>query len=231
MEANDDVSGNFQANDTIVPLFGMKNEDLIFLGTAFFVGMHGLLATAAHVLGDFTSYKIGPMNGDVGLFDAVVVDQDDYRDLALLRVTNYVPKRALWPAFDVPFYPNQPLMTFEYGTTEVIGERISLNPATRLGNMTRQFKMLEILRGAGELAMELSFPALRGASGAPVIKAGSSSVWGVIVANHSSELLPHQIEKVIDSKNRVEETTRFMLPQAVAVNINHMKVMFNKHDH
>jgi hypothetical protein len=230
MEANDDVSGNLQANDTIVPLFGTKDDDFIFLGTAFFVGKHGLLATAAHVLRGFTHSKIGPMNSDAGLFDAVVVDQDDYRDLALLRVNSYVPKRVLWPAFDVPFYANQSLMTFEYGTTEVIGKRISLNPATRLGNMTRQFNMLDILGGAGELAMELSFPALRGASGAPVIKAGSSAVWGIIVANHSSELLPHQIERVIDSKNRLEETIRFMLPQAVAVNINHLKVMFNKHD-
>jgi hypothetical protein len=76
-------------------------------------------------------------------------------------------------------------------------------------------------------ALELSFPALRGASGAPTIY-NSDDMWGnantqivgIIVANASEHLLPAQIESVLYENNEAYEEVRFMLPQAVAVNAN-----------
>jgi hypothetical protein len=222
-------SSPFQPSEAIVPLLAGPASAPAFLGTAFFAGPNGLLATAEHVLTDDDDYLIAPSLGALGLFSARVVERDQRHDLALLKVADYSPSRHLVPMFDQPFYPNAQVMTFEYGTTQTLGDRISINPATRLGNMTRQHRALPLSRdGSGVDALELSFPALRGASGAPIVQSGTNGVWGVIVANVSSELLPHQIEIVVDQKNQIHETTKFMLPLAIAVNINHLEPAYRR---
>ena len=67
--------------------------------------------------------------------------------------------------------------------------------------------------------LELSFPALKGASGAPVLSNGSFELLGVIKANVGYELLPAQIESIHDQSGTVMEETKFFLPQGLAVNV------------
>ena len=67
--------------------------------------------------------------------------------------------------------------------------------------------------------LELSFPALKGASGAPVLSNASFELLGVVKANVSYELLPAQIESIQDEAGVVTEETKFFLPQALAVNV------------
>ena len=98
------------------------------------------------------------------------------------------------------------------------GTSITLNPATRLGNVTRDLDLTELYGPAGRRMLELSFPALKGASGAPVLSNGNFELWGVIKANVGYELLPAQIESVRDQSGTVLEETKFYLPQALAVN-------------
>jgi hypothetical protein len=63
--------------------------------------------------------------------------------------------------------------------------------------------------------LELSFPALRGASGAPVVEIRGTALFahGVIVANTEHHLLPAHIETVLDSKNQLLEERKYFLPQ------------------
>ena len=79
--------------------------------------------------------------------------------------------------------------------------------------------MLDQYGAAGASMLELSFPALKGASGAPVMS-GQFELWGVIIANVNHHLLPAQIETIYDDDGRVVEETQYMLPQGLAVHVN-----------
>jgi S1-C subfamily serine protease len=215
----------------IVPIFGMHegSEIGVFLGTGFFVGPEGLLMTAEHVVRDWQgSLAIVCMHDLRTTYAAKVIECDRGHDIALLRVDTYRPPNVLALAFDEAFHPNVQVLTFEYGTTTTNGNQITLNPDTRIGNVTR-LKDMSMLGPAGVSALELSFPALRGASGAPVMRADNHRVWGVIVSNVSYHLLPAQIESVLDEGNNFLEEIRYMLPQAAAVNIRHAREMFDRH--
>jgi S1-C subfamily serine protease len=102
-----------------------------------------------------------------------------------------------------------------------------MSPATRLGNVTRSMAV-DFLGAAGEDALELSFPALRGASGSPVLNQ-QLEVIGLVVANASYHLLPAQIESVIDEKNKVTEEIKYMLPQALAVNCKFIRAFIESY--
>ena len=123
---------------------------------------------------------------------------------------------------------NLPVVSTEYGTTRYKGSRIVLSPATRVGNVTRLITLSDLYGKAGEAMLELSFPALRGTSGAPVLSNDDFMLWGIIVANVSYHLLPAQIESVLEAEKVMSEETRFMLPQAVAVNVRHVRAIINE---
>lgn len=229
--ATDCTPAPFDPAERIVPIFGrsLAGEDGPFLGTGFFAGPDGLLMTADHVVRDWEgSFFIVCMKELTTTYLATVLERDSAHDLAILRVATYRPPSFLVLGFDEPFHPNVQLLAFEYGTTTTAGQQITLNPATRLGNMTR-IKDLPMLGRAGDGALELSFPALRGASGAPVMRADNYHVWGVIVSNVSYNLLPAQIESVLDEGNNLFEEIRYLLPQAAAVNIRHARDMYDRH--
>ena len=219
-----------QPAHVIVPILAMRPNGEIaqFLGTGFFVGADGLLMTADHVIRDWEGPLAIACVSDLSrTYAARIVEQDGPHDIALLRVESYRPPSVLTLAFDGPFNSNVPLLALEYGTTKTAGREITLGPATRLGNMTRMMNM-EMLGPAGIDALELSFPALRGASGAPVMRSDNYAVWGIVVANVSYHLLPAQIESVLDEDNNIFEEVRYMLPQAAAVNIRHAREMFGR---
>lgn len=76
--------------------------------------------------------------------------------------------------------------------------------------------------------MELSFPALKGASGAPILSNDSFHLWGIIIANVDYHLLPAKVESVLDNKNDIYEETHYMLPQALAVNVMHVRQLLSQ---
>jgi hypothetical protein len=228
--------------DVIVPIFGwdFPGETLPhFLGTGSIIGDGSILLTADHVTKDAPG-RVGFFHLDnlSKPYQVELIERDQPHDLALFRTNEYRPEHPLELAFEEPVHTNNTLMTFEYGTTRTEGARIDLNPATRLGHMTRMIDLTETHGPAGLGAFELSFPALRGASGAPVMfdETGTRvlmgqkgfQIVGVIVSNASYHLLPAQIESVIDIENNYAEEIRYMLPQAVAVNINHLRPMYER---
>ena len=81
------------------------------------------------------------------------------------------------------------------------------------------------MKGAGKItALELSFPGLEGASGAPVMtNDGNYKVPGIVVGNIGHELLPIQIDTVLDETNDILEEIKYMLPQGLAIHVRHLK--------
>lgn len=226
--------------DVIVPIFGLLPGGMgPFLGTGSIIGDGSILLTANHVI---TGWQ-GPL-GFVTLADVTrpaypltLIDRDPAHDLALLRVTEYRPPRPLVLDFD-NFSENTTLMTYEYGTTRRTGNNIALNPATRIGHMTRRLGPGDGLGTLTDEAIELSFPALRGASGAPVmineplqatlLGKETLGVIGVVIANASYHLAPAQIEEVLNADNTSYGEVRYMLPQGIAVSVRHIREMYEK---
>jgi hypothetical protein len=129
-------------------------------------------------------------------------------------------------------------MTYKYGTTRRIGNNITLNPATRIGHMTRRLGPGDGLTALTDEAIELSFPALRGTSGAPVminevainamLGKENLGVIGVVIANAAYHLAPAQIEEVLNADNTSYGEVRFMLPQGLAVSVHHIRAMYDE---
>jgi hypothetical protein len=72
--------------------------------------------------------------------------------------------------------------------------------------------------------LELSFPALRGASGAPVVDSHPPfEVWGVVTANTAYEIHPAQVERIVEEDGKITEETRFYLPQALAIHVSKVR--------
>jgi hypothetical protein len=119
-----------------------------------------------------------------------------------------------------------------------VGSQILLNPATRIGHMTRRLGPGDGLGTLAEQAIELSFPALRGASGAPVminelavyslLGKESLGVIGVVIANAASHLAPAQIEEVLNADNTAYAETGYMLPQGLAVSVMHIREKYER---
>lgn len=212
-------------HDQIVPILGLlANGNIKFLGSGSFVLPGPLLLTADHVIRDWPGgLAISHMQQLDRLFRAEIVRRDQGSDLAALRVTGYVPPSPISLAEDQEIQPNVPVVCFEYSTTVTSGGIITPAPATRLGNVTRAINLTDKYGLAGEDALELSFPALRGASGAPVLANNGFRLWGIVIANVSYHLLPSQIESVLDDTGTVTEETRFMLPQGIAVHVKHAR--------
>jgi hypothetical protein len=227
--------------DVVVPIFGLATNGRAgpFLGTGSIVGDGSILLTANHVATAFNGPQgILPMS-DLARppYPITLIDRDPAHDLALLRITEYRPPRPLVLEFEI-FTDNTTLMTFEYGTTRQMGNTISLNPATRIGHMTRRLGPGDGLGSLTDDAIELSFPALRGASGAPVminepaaytmLGKVSGGVVGVLIANASYHLAPAQIEEVLNADNTAYGETRYMLPQGLAVSVRHIQGIYEQ---
>ena len=211
-------------NDCIVPLFGldMNGKSQKFLGTTAFVDETNLLLTAKHVVDAWDGPKYGfSLMGDLVVgHEAELVAVDNGRDLALLKAKDFSAERALGLLDrNQGINPNKTIVSYEYGMTYTAGNMVHVSPATRLGNVTRIVDRTDHYGAAGRQMLELSFPALRGASGAPVLSNEGFKLLGMIIANVSLHLLPAQIETIYDESGKIEENTQFMLPQALAVNV------------
>jgi len=209
----------------------------MFLGTGFIIEDGTVLVTADHNIRGFIDTPLYFTTAtDVTTFwELEVIDRDPLHDLALLAVdAGYAPQMPRLTVLGEDFEPatDQQVQTTEYGHTEEVDGRLKLRPATRIGNVTRVIDATENLSGpAGVDALEISFPALRGASGAPVFYSfyRPGQVVGVIVANASYDLLPIQIETDLTDDNTLLEERKYLLPQALAVNIKHLLPMYNRH--
>jgi hypothetical protein len=217
--------------EIIVPIFGFSNAEKqwLFLGTGVFCGTPPLLVTADHVLGNmYDAVKIQVVDSKT-FYRASSVRRQPSVDLALLEIENYIPRLSCQLAKDEEIVFNKPIYCYEYGTTRTLGKQIEVSPATRMGNVTRIRNLQDMYGIKGEAMLELSFPALRGASGSPILDiAQDIKVWGIVVANISYHLMPAQIETVTREDGSVDEEVKFLLPQALAVNVKHLRHFMNE---
>ena len=212
------------------PIFARQANRVYFAGSAFFF-LHKkrvLVATADHVVKPYlnASFEVATT---AQAYSVEVLLRDPEYDLCILQPANYPVGISMTLSADRLKPRNVTLYAYEFSTTEIENNKYKLNPATRIGNCVRTIEMGSIYGSAGKDMLELSFPALKGASGSAVIEIENNLliVHGVIVANSEHHLLPAHIETVLDEKNTILEERMYFLPQGVAVNSTHLLRLAN----
>ena len=218
-------------SDFVVPVLGVHENggNGPFLGSGVFVGEKATLVTCDHVLDGWKGEYGVVIEAEDRLVRAKVITREPSTDLALLEVSDYCPIHTLAAEEEVNITLNDIVVCFEYGTTIVAGQLIHFSPANRLGNVTRFRNFSNLYGEAGNQMLELSFPAMKGASGAPIMGwRPPFKLWGIVKANVNTELLPAQIETVVDEAGKLDEQTKFYLPQALAIHVKHVRRLISQ---
>jgi hypothetical protein len=216
----------------IFPLAVVNRRGLgrLFLGTGFFIRGDGTFLTAKHVLEGVT-LRSGECFGAVILPGGPTahpvsdVTFAERFDIALARaegVDDVLPLEIATE--DAP--ANRDVLTVEFSGTEsrlLEDGRTAMHftPYYRKGHVICSYPST-YPEATPTLCHDLSFPALRGASGAPVIVEADGSVTGMVVANVERHLLPAQVERVELGSDQREEI-RYFLPIGKAIAWQHLR--------
>jgi len=115
---------------------------------------------------------------------------------------------------------NADLATYEHSgsisTDSEEPEIARVTPLLRKGHAVQRRRGLRLFYPTIDM-LELSYPALKGASGAPVFTEQGLAVVGVVVANVERELLPAQVLRSVTETGELQEEVLYFLPNALAV--------------
>ncbi len=220
---------NLRPSSAIVPIVRASADRPVaeILGTGFFVGRPGglRLVTAKHVfekcvLQQGEQYAIGYLTEKAAAIVALsrIIASLDFdlavADVALEHVPGAVPLAL--SRFEPPL--NGDVFTFEYSCSRIerptpTHTQVSFDANAHKGNVVRAY-----ISGYPELrptpVFLTSFPALQGASGAPVISgvAGGRKfgVVGMLMANVERHLMPAQVVEIQDGPNFSEKISYFL---------------------
>jgi len=222
----------FDPNQAVIPIMKARGGVTISetLGTGFYTRLSGELyvITAKHVFADNPliddeHYVYAFMSGGkVNVWNVEGFHYSQNSDVAFFKST---PNED---AVIIPFSENNPplnrdVFCYEYSQTRIEakatgGVHVALEPFAHKGNIMR-YHDLDYPSYVNAPCFVVSFPAMRGASGAPVICYTDSKdfyVAGMIVANMGRHLMPAQVERITDQKGNTEEMS-FYLPLGMAI--------------
>lgn len=192
------------------------------LGTGFIVGREKLyLITAKHIFDDVPLdgadrpaiiWKLP--GGQPRLIPLPLVRQHLDLDIAIAELPHIAEALPLALVCQEIALDWQ-VLCYEFSHSSVTrapdGTRLlQLQPYSHMGNVVRCFDD-EDAHGQRFMAIETSFPALQGASGAPVLRSPDLAVVGMLLANREKHLLPAQVVRVEEADGVVEEV-RYFLP-------------------
>ena len=217
----------------IFPIVAMNQlGSYSFLGTGFFMKKDGTFLTAKHVFAD-NPLHAGEYYGIVFMHEGLAVHHvsnmrfSESLDIALgqVEIEKIVDNIEHLELAEKNAPLNQDILTIEFsGTRNVASEagiEIQLIPSNRKGYVIRYYTS-DYPEAIPTETLDLSFPALKGASGAPVIDEKDGRVIGLIVANIERHLLPAQVERV-DNGIEPKEEVRYFLPTGKAISWKHLR--------
>jgi len=201
-----------------------------FLGTGFFIDSEGTFLTAKHVLDGPELGKDEQLAGVIiphGLKAYRILDVRycEMFDIAIGRLEGAEDIDGLQLATGDPPM-NRDVICVEFSGTSseklVDGHTAMVfHPYFRKGNIIAEY-VSRYPEPVPTECFELSFPALQGASGAPIIVEMSGLVAGMVIANIERHLLPAQVER-IDSPSGQTEEIRYFLPVGKALKWKHLR--------
>lgn len=199
------------------------------LGTAFFVAP-GVLMSAKHVLGvvppagcSLSVVRMVDIDGqpDLQTYEVTDIFIDPRADVAVGRVEGWPFDRYFEIAQTPNFSANIDVLSVEFSASQLLalgagGQReMRLTPTYHKGYIMRDY-VAEFGHEYPVQCYDLSYPAFKRASGAPVVSNSTFNVVGMIVANIERQLMPAQLERIERQDGTVEEV-RYFLPTAQAI--------------
>jgi hypothetical protein len=204
----------------------------VALGTAFLVGK-GLFMSARHVLGVLpdSGQELAAIlveGTQVRGYALQTIYQDLVHDIAIAYAAQWPDMQSLAIASTDNLTMNINVLTVEYSATKsglALSDgrtAMSITPSFHKGYIVRVYDS-EFGHSGSTKCMDLSYPALKGASGAPVIEESSGNILGMIVGNIEQQLMPAQIERTIRTDGTRDEVVRYFMPSAQAIHASHLR--------
>lgn len=176
---------------SIVILFDPKESG--FLGTAFFYEPNKLI-TCKHVLASSKGEPCVMSRTSLSLLELKDVCLHEYADLATAKLGDGCEE--VFPTLQLDLQPERRVGTdvtnYGYIPEAASDERTAFTPRLQKGHIMRVFKDI------GDRAssyLEISFPAVCGLSGSPIISEDSGKVLGVLSYNKRSQMLEDTYEE------------------------------------
>jgi hypothetical protein len=203
------------------------------LGTCFAIAPR-LFMSANHVFGVLPSVReklriVSMGTRPLRAFEASVVYQDQRHDIAIARVDNWPIDEHLQISTNDSLIMNENILSVEYSSSrggQILSDgrsAIFLTPNWHKGHMVREYEPGFSHEANDASYIDLSFPALKGASGAPVIGENSFQVLGMILSNVETQLMPAQVEITHRTDGTQDEIRRYFLPSAHAIRAEHLR--------
>jgi len=197
------------------------------LGTGFVVGNPPTLITAKHVFdkelsgkecfGVSFAYEI--QDQKINIYNFSKIQKSENYDIAACYFKGYENYPSLKVVAEIPRL-NVPIVSYEYSwsdlkPTESGNKKIVFNSYFHKGHIMCSYNS-SFPEKIATPVFDTSFPALQGASGAPVINEENFDVLGMLVANHERHLIPAQTVRVKDGEENFEEI-KYFLPLGKAI--------------
>lgn len=202
------------------------------LETGFLINSQHMALTAKHIFDDYDDKAmllkaiLIDRNDKIHVLDAVIINKSSRYDIAAIRIKGIIDA----PCFEIrdgEFYNNQDYVTVEYSESSItVGnnkthEEVHFRPSTRKGNITKSY-VSTFPEDTPTKCLEVSFPVLQGASGAPLmVNAPPWQVVAMFTHNVQYNLLPAQTVSIKDGNKYVEET-HYYLPTGKAIQAFHL---------
>lgn len=212
---------------SVYPLVRIDSEHrfIDFIGTAYVIEK-STVVTAKHVIIDNpitedSLYALPFKDTDGRIYYCVAKEWENSRefDIAVARNLNIpgsIPLKISAGHVDGHF----DVISYEFSNMSIemlddTNRMIHFIPNTHKGNILHYYTST-FPETVPTQCFDTSFPALQGASGAPVLFQQDFAVVGMLVANIERHLIPAQVVKIVDGVNSYEET-KYFLPLGKAI--------------
>jgi hypothetical protein len=184
-------------------------RSLRYLGVAFDVDTKGSMATCSHVLdevGEDERLLINEPHEAGQMYEVVETRVHPKYDFAVVRSPRAV-QRILFPLYpDQWLHNGRDIMAFGAVIDGVKDERQSLAMRVLKGHVVREHH--EPAHPDAASTCELSFPAVKGFSGTPIILQDVPAVGGMIFSNHELYTELYKIDEVVKGDTKTIERAR-----------------------
>jgi hypothetical protein len=164
---------------------------------------------------------------------ADVVALDGY-DVAVADVMGWPHADAVAVRMSDDLFMNVGVLTVEYSPSDTHVRQDDGTSAMNLaanyhqGHMVREY-LADFGHERPTRCVDLSYPAFRRASGAPVLAADSGEVLAMVVANVERHLLPAHMQR-IERDDPVTEELRNILPHGQAIRAEYLRAALDAYD-
>jgi S1-C subfamily serine protease len=200
------------------------------LGTGFFINANGVLLTAKHIFDGYDENKESLLvmfvdrNEKVYNVKTKIIHKSKKYDIAALKIN--ATNNACFKISNRELLNNSDYMTVEFSRMSINRndstgiQTTFFNPSCRKGNIITTY-ISEYPESEPTKIIEVSFPVLQGASGAPLFEFDSPNVVGMITYSIGYELTPAQTTIIHDGDHYSEET-KYFLPVGRAIHFEHL---------